>query len=139
MIIAAFMIGFVTFVQGIETYTPTLPAIFATMIVGHVIADGPLQVSFLGNFKNRFRSGTRILHRRNGVTVWPLAMSLHAGVHAAFVGAIAGSLVLGAAEFCAHFLIDYCKGLGWFGRNADQALHVFCKIIWIAAIVAGLR
>jgi hypothetical protein len=60
------------------------------------------------------------------------ALILHGSMHAFPVAVITGSLALGAAELIAHALIDRCKGRGWIGTWTDQALHVACKVAWVA-------
>lgn len=60
------------------------------------------------------------------------ALILHGAMHAFPVAVITGSPLLGFAELIAHALIDRCKGRGWIGTRMDQALHVACKVAWVA-------
>jgi hypothetical protein len=39
---------------------------------------------------------------------------------------------LAGLEFTAHAAIDYARGRGLIGFNADQAAHVGCKVLWAA-------
>lgn len=97
------------------------------LLVGHALADYPLQGDFLAKAKNRTAPIT-------GVPWWQ-ALAAHAAIHAGFVAVITGSVALGLAEFVAHFVIDDAKCRGRLSFNADQALHVACKVAW--AVLAG--
>lgn len=94
------------------------------LLVGHALADYPLQGDFLAKAKNR-------LAPIAGVPWWQ-ALSAHALIHAGFVSAVTGSLWLGLAEFVAHSLIDDAKCRGRLTFNQDQGLHVLCKLAWAA-------
>lgn len=94
------------------------------MLVGHAVADYPLQGDWLSNAKNP----TKILVA--GETIWPLALASHAIIHAAAVMLATGSPWLAGAEFFAHFAIDLGKCRGWLSYNADQMLHIACKVVW---------
>jgi hypothetical protein len=106
----------------------SLAETFCLLLVAHAIADYPLQGEFLAKFKNP-AAGPFM-----GEVIWPWILGSHAAIHAGFVGVITGSLLLAAAEFVAHCAIDLAKCRGWFGFNADQALHVGCKAVWIAIL-----
>lgn len=94
------------------------------LLAAHGVCDYPLQGDFLARGKNH----TAPLP---GVP-WYQCLIWHAMIHAGAVALITGSLWLGIAEFIAHCLIDFGKCSGWFGFNTDQALHVVCKIAWVA-------
>ena len=99
----------------------------ALLLFAHALADYPLQGDFLSRAKNR-------THPIPGVP-WYQAMAAHAFTHAGFVLIITGSLVLAALEFCCHALIDDAKCAQRIGFNADQILHVTCKLSWCMALV----
>lgn len=99
----------------------------ALLLVGHAIADYPLQGDFLAKAKNR-------ANPIPGVP-WYHGLIPHAAIHGGFVGVITGSLTLGVAEFVVHCLIDDAKCMGRISYNTDQALHVACKVLWVAAIM----
>lgn len=101
-----------------------LALIFAAMLAGHYIADRVLQPGWLSQHKR----SDALLNR------WQ-ALALHGVAHGFFVALITGSAVLAVAEAIAHAAIDRGKGRGWYGMKTDQALHVLCKLAWIAAIV----
>lgn len=96
------------------------------LLAAHALCDYPLQGDFLSRGKN---------HRNPlpGVP-WYQCLLAHALIHGGAVAVLTGSLGLGCAEFAAHVLIDYGKCDGWFGFNFDQALHVACKILWVALL-----
>ena len=92
------------------------------MLVGHGVADYPLQGDFLARGKN---------HKAPlpGVP-WQQCLVWHAAIQAGAVALATGSVSLGCAEFVVHVLIDYGKCDGRYGFNFDQALHVACKVLW---------
>jgi hypothetical protein len=94
------------------------------MLVGHGVADYPLQGDFLARGKN---------HKAPlpGVP-WQQCLVWHAAIHAGAVAFATESVALGCAEFAAHVAIDYGKCDGRYGFNTDQSLHVACKVLWFA-------
>jgi hypothetical protein len=96
------------------------------LLVGHAVADYPLQGDFLARAKN---------HRQPlpGVP-WQICLVAHALIHAGAVMAITHNLILALSELSCHIVIDFCKSEGWYGFAADQALHVVCKILWVALL-----
>lgn len=110
----------------------SLAELFLALLVGHALADYPLQGDFLAKAKNR-------ANPIPGVP-WIHGLLPHAAIHGGFVGAITGSVWLGLAEFVVHCLIDDAKCTGKFGSdparafNIDQALHVACKVVWVGIL-----
>ena len=104
----------------------------AWMLVGHALADYPLQGDWLSKAKNPN------LELVASETIWPLALLSHSAIHAGAVQLATGSWILAIAEFVAHTVIDFCKCKGRIGYNADQLLHIGCKVIWIGAFANGL-
>lgn len=100
------------------------------LIVGHAVADYPLQGDFLAKAKNRFAPIPGV--------PWYQALGAHAVIHGGFVLAITGSLTLGTAEALVHFIIDDTKCRGRISYNTDQFLHVACKAVWALTIYAGI-
>lgn len=103
-------------------------ALFCLLLVGHAIADYPLQGDFLAKAKNR-------ANPIPGVP-WFHGLLPHAAIHGGSVGIITGSVTLGLAEFVVHCIIDDAKCMGRISYNTDQALHVACKVAWVALIAA---
>jgi hypothetical protein len=100
-------------------------------LVGHAVADFPLQGPFLSaakSHRNPVRTDT------GKAFPWWLALTAHAAIHAGAVAAISGSVVFGCAEFAAHCVIDYQTTEGRWGYVTDQALHWACKVLWIVAL-----
>lgn len=104
----------------------TLLTVLALLLAGHAVADYPLQGDFLAKAKNR-------ANPIPGVP-WYHGLLPHAAIHGGAVGLVTGSLMLGVAEFLAHCVIDDTKCMGRISYNTDQALHVACKIVWVAAL-----
>lgn len=102
----------------------------ALMLIGHAVADYPLQ----GDWLSRAKNPTLVLVPDE--TIWPGALASHAGIHDGAVWLATGSWALAAAELVAHAGIDLAKCRGRFGYNVDQSLHVACKIAWWLALLA---
>lgn len=104
--------------------------ILGLLIVGHAIADYPLQGDFLAKAKN---------HTAPIVGVpWYQALAAHSAIHAGFVGMITGSIWLALAEFLIHSATDYAKCDGRISYNMDQAIHIACKVVWVMILASGL-
>jgi hypothetical protein len=103
----------------------TAMEIFAWLLIGHAIADYALQTEWLARAKQP--GGTF-----EGEIIWPGVLACHAGIHAGAVKIATGSWLLAGLEFAAHATIDYARGRGLMGFNADQAAHVGCKVLWAA-------
>ncbi|MFD1330793.1 DUF3307 domain-containing protein [Methylopila musalis] len=108
-----------------------LLVILGLLLAAHALCDYPLQGDWLSKAKNH------TLGLVPGEAIWPGALAAHAAIHGAAVGLITGSLWLALAETVAHAAIDYAKCDGRLSYNADQALHVACKLAWVALIAAG--
>lgn len=98
------------------------------LIAGHALADYPLQGDFLA--ANKARKGPNYVP-------WWQALAAHALIHGGVVAAVTGLWWLGAAEAVIHAITDHLKCEGRIGINADQAVHVACKVLW-AAIAVGV-
>lgn len=101
----------------------------AWMLIGHAVADYPLQGDWLSKAKNP------TLTLVPGEVIWPMALLSHAAIHAGAVKLVTGSWQLAFAELWMHTMIDYLKCRGQLGYNADQAMHVLCKIGWAIAAI----
>lgn len=98
------------------------------LLVSHALFDMALQNDFIAQAKNRNTTSGRLY--------WPWVLSAHGLLHGAGVAFVTGSVPLGVCEYAAHILIDFCKCEKWIGFHVDQALHVACKVLWIA-LIAG--
>jgi hypothetical protein len=92
------------------------------LLVGHAVADYPLQGDFLAKAKNAWLPIA-------GVPWW-IAMAAHCLIHAGAVALITHNYWFAGAEFVIHFGIDVMKCAGWTSFKVDQLLHVVCKIAW---------
>lgn len=101
-------------------------SLFFTLVFFHFLLDYPLQGDFLSKAKNR---SNPIPH-----VPWYQAMAAHSFMHAAVVGFITGMPLLGAAEFIIHWITDDLKCRGELTYNQDQAIHILCKLIWVAVV-----
>ena len=99
---------------------------FALLIAGHALADYPLQGDFLARGKNRTAPIPGI--------PWQHPLAAHSAIHGGVVRVVTGSVWLGIAEAVAHWFIYDAKCRGRFGYHTDQALHVACKVLWVAAL-----
>lgn len=103
------------------------------LIVGHALADYPLQTDFLARGKNRHNCGD-VPPGAKRQTIWPYCLSAHALIHGGAVVLITGSAALGIVETLLHWAIDFGKCENWYGIHADQGAHVACKLLW--AVIA---
>ncbi|MBX9934543.1 MAG: DUF3307 domain-containing protein [Methylobacterium sp.] len=102
------------------------------MLIGHALADYPLQGDWLSKAKNH------TLSLVPGATIWPHALLCHAAIHAGAVKLATGSWLLALLELAAHFAIDFAKCTGALTYGQDQALHVACKLLWALLILVAL-
>ena len=96
--------------------------IFAWLLIGHAIADYPMQSEWVARAK---QPGFTF----DGEAIWPSVLACHAGIHAGAVKLVTGSWLLAGLEFVAHAGIDYSRGRGLLSYNGDQAAHVGCKVL----------
>ena len=100
------------------------------LIAAHAVCDYPLQGDFLAKAKNHT---TPI----PGVPWW-IALVMHSLIHGGAVAILTGTWVLGLVETVLHIGIDHAKCRGWTGLGADQALHIGCKIAYVAILAWGI-
>jgi len=97
------------------------------LVVGHALADYPLQGDFLSKAKNRAAPIP-------GVPWWQ-ALGAHSVIHGGAVGLITGIWWLGVAEAVVHAFIDDAKCKGRLTFSQDQSLHIALKALWLAVAV----
>lgn len=97
------------------------------MMVGHALADYPLQGPFIAANKCR-RTGDKHVP-------WWHALTAHALIHGGAVALVTGSVLLGVLETACHFAIDVLKNERKINIHTDQALHVLCKVVWASLAV----
>lgn len=102
---------------------------FFLLLVGHALADFPLQGDFLARFKSRYET--------DAIGIWPWALFWHGMIQAGFVILITGSVWLALAELVSHIVIDFLKCEDRITFGQDQVLHVLFKCLWMVFILAG--
>lgn len=102
--------------------TLTFGMMLFLLVVGHALADFPLQGDFLAQAKNR--------HTQLGQLYWTHALPAHALIHGGFVAVITGQVWLGVAEAVIHGVTDWLKCEKKISLNTDQAIHLLCKLAW---------
>ncbi len=100
------------------------------MVIGHAVADYPLQGDWLSKAKNQ------TLNLVPGEQIWPGALLCHAAIQAGAVKLATGSWLLSLCEFIAHAVIDHTKCSGRLTYNQDQKLHIACKVLWFTLLVS---
>lgn len=101
----------------------SLPLILFMLLAAHWVADYPLQGDFLA--RTKAEGPLRAYH-----------LIAHAGIHGGAVALVTGSLALGLVEWVLHTLIDEMKVRGRTSFSADQAMHLTCKMLYVA-LLAG--
>lgn len=105
------------------------------LLVGHALADYPLQGAFIARFKNR---NTDNPFPDEGHP-WVTLLLAHCFIHAGFVFMITGVLWLALIELVLHFVIDVLKNECKISFRTDQILHVVCKVVYVLIIFIILK
>ena len=100
--------------------------LFVVLAMGHFLGDFGLQSD---------RMAVEKCAGRDATLPWQWWLLAHAGIHGLLVAVITSLPWLGLAEWCLHALVDTGKCRGFYGVGVDQALHLFCKLIWTALAV----
>ncbi len=108
-------------------------------VIGHSIADFPLQGDFLSRGKNRNTPPPPLADgKASPGNLWVYLMSAHCLIHAGFVWVICGSPLLAFVEFVLHWIIDHAKCEGHTSFATDQWMHVATKAVYVALLWAGV-
>jgi hypothetical protein len=109
------------------------------MIMGHMLADYPLQGEFLAVGKNR-HSDPGVFFGGKGAPqgLWIHALTAHCLIHAGIVWLITGSYWLALIELVLHWITDFIRCENWIGYHTDQAIHIACKIAYACLLVYGV-
>ena len=123
------------------TMADGLPAAFTltfALLIGHMLADYPLQGGFLAMAKNRRGDVAAFFGERQVPRgLWIHALSAHSMIHGGMVWLLTGSVLLALVETLLHWVIDYVRCEGWIGYTTDQMLHFACKIAYATVIAVG--
>ncbi|RFC45048.1 MAG: Protein of unknown function DUF3307 [Verrucomicrobia bacterium] len=111
--------------------------LFFALLIGHVLADYPLQTEFMAIGKNHRRARPLPGSLAETRGVWVHCLTAHALVHAGAVWMITGSMTLALIEAGLHWGIDFAKSAGLTNLHVDQTLHILCKVGYVWAIHAG--
>lgn len=96
--------------------------ILFALIVGHMLADFPLQGDYLAKAKARATEFPGV--------PWYYALFAHSMIHAGIVAIITGSMMCALLELALHACIDFAKNEGEFDFMQDQMAHLVCKVGW---------
>jgi hypothetical protein len=120
------------FTQTPQSLVEGFVLLFA-LLIGHMLADYPLQGDFLAVHKNRHvsRGGSSMFPEK----LWVHCLLAHSMIHAGVVWLITGRVVFALAEMVLHFLLDFIKCENWTSYTFDQVLHVVCKVAYVAIIM----
>jgi hypothetical protein len=111
-------------------------ALFFALLIGHALADYPLQGDFLSRGKSRHVDIPELSgDGRPSGNVWIYLMTAHCLIHAGFVWMITGFFVFALAEFVLHWVIDVLKCEGKTTFAVDQWLHVICKLGYVVVMI----
>jgi hypothetical protein len=107
--------------------------VFFLLLVGHAVADFPLQAGPMAVEKCR-RSPTDLQR----TVPWYYWLTAHAVIHGGAVYLVTNSLFLGLLETVVHWVIDFAKCEGRTNIHVDQLLHVLCKVAWCLLLANGM-
>ena len=120
---------------------PLHPAVLLfAFIIGHALADYPLQGKFLAIRKNRHIKSVDYTGDTPS-SLWVYCLSAHSLVHSGVIWLIMEGFHLPNAplfafiEFVLHWIIDFAKCERWTNFHADQALHMVCKITYVIVLI----
>lgn len=109
-----------------------LPLLFK-LILGHFIADIPLQSKEMGKQKNPYSQSPKAYDPTvHGPMFksWMYYMAAHASIHASVVWLLTGRYEWGMVEFFAHYVTDTIKSYFRLPIHIDQAAHLAFKVIY---------
>jgi Protein of unknown function (DUF3307) len=107
--------------------------LFFAFVIGHAVADFPLQSEFMARGKNRHLPPLCPDTAVPGL--WIYCLTAHTLTHGGFVWLISGCPILGAIEVGVHWVTDFLKMERKINFHVDQALHVLCKAVYVAVLV----
>ena len=111
-------------------------ALFLAFMIGHALADFPLQGSFLAIGKERYGDLEKLTGTKWPRGMWAYCLTMHSLIHAGAVWLVCGSIWFALAEFVLHWLIDLAKSSRLTNFYIDQVLHIVCKIAYAVILMA---
>ncbi|MEM7602270.1 MAG: DUF3307 domain-containing protein [Verrucomicrobiota bacterium] len=110
-------------------------ALLFALVIGHALADFPLQGDFLSRGKNRNGTPPQLADgKANPSDLWVYLMTAHCLIHAGFVWVITGIFAFALAEFVLHWIIDALKCEGRTSFAMDQWLHILTKVAFVVIL-----
>lgn len=100
--------------------------LFFKLLIGHAVADYPLQGDTMVKGKNR--------HNPIWGVPWWYWLTAHSLINAGAVLVITGNGWCAVTEFVLHWVIDFSKCDNWINPHGDQFLHVLCKLGYALAL-----
>lgn len=104
------------------------------LLIGHALADYPLQGDAIAKGKNRHNPPYGIPTGQKPCAVWWHYLTDHSLIHSDFVWLLTGYVAFAIAELVLHWWIDFAKCENRTNPHEDQALHVCCKISYVIII-----
>jgi hypothetical protein len=112
-------------ISGSGATVPAALNLLLLLAMGHFLGDFALQSD---------RMALEKCPQARGVLPWGWWMAAHGGIHGFLVAVLTGVPLLGLAEWVAHVCIDLGKCRRLYRIGIDQALHLACKLIWVALV-----
>lgn len=107
--------------------------LFFALVIGHALADYPLQGSYLASHKSRHFRNADGSPQETGL--WIHCLTAHCLIQAGFVWAVTGCAILGFIELVLHMVLDSLKCEGITNIHVDQFAHLVCKAVYVIAIM----
>lgn len=120
---------------GLPPETPWM-LLFA-LVIGHAVADFPLQGAFLAQGKNRHLNQT-VFPGEEPKGIWVYCLTAHSLIQAGGVWIVTGSFVIALIEFVVHWLLDFAKCENWTNFHVDQFAHILCKIAYVLILFSPM-
>ncbi|MEM7387092.1 MAG: DUF3307 domain-containing protein [Verrucomicrobiota bacterium] len=124
-------------VQGGAPMWQNCLVLFYALLIGHALADFPLQGSFLAMAKDSSTDLEQATGRAWPRGTWVYCLTMHSLIHGGTVWLLTGSLLFSLIEFVLHWLIDFAKSNQMTSFYADQALHILCKAIYVVPLCSA--
>jgi len=125
-------------IESLGTYplAGAIAILFFALSIGHVLADYPLQGSYLA--RTKIPSSSSNNDSSEGKHLWGFSLYAHCLIHAGLVWVITGNVWFALVELVAHAIIDLLKIKEKTGYACDQILHYACKLVYAIIIVYTL-
>jgi len=102
------------------------------LLAGHALADFALQPTAMAKGKNRHNVTKPSHPDAKRMPSWHMWLTAHAFIHGGIVALVLGYWWIGLFEVILHWIIDFHKCENSYGMYTDQALHIVCKLWWLA-------